>query len=177
MHPMTRRRLLALGCLAAAAANGPLLRPARAAGSGDPAPELAGLENWINSDPLTIAGLRGRVVLVDFWTYGCANCVNTLPSMVRWHDELAPKGLTILGVHTPEFPFERELSGLQRAIAQHGIRYPVAQDNGYRTWRAYETRYWPTSVLVDRSGRIVTYHEGDQGLDALGAEIRKQVEG
>lgn len=176
MMPLSRRKLLTAGALATLATGFPALRPARAAGPDETAPEFAGLENWINSSPLTIASLRGRVVLVDFWTFGCSNCVNTLPFMVKWHTEMAPRGLTIIGVHTPEFPFERELSGLQKAIKRHGIEYPVAQDNSYQTWLAYETRYWPTSVIVDRAGRIVKYHEGDQGLETLGDDISRQLD-
>lgn len=176
MKRMSRRDLIVAGSLAALGAASSPARPGRAAAPDEPAPDFVGLENWINSQPLTIASLRGRVVLVDFWTHGCSNCVNTLPYMTSWHSELGPRGLTIVGVHTPEFPFERELGGVKRAVERHGIDYAVAQDNAYQTWRAYETRYWPTSVIVDRHGRIVKYHEGDRGLDQLGEDIAAQLE-
>lgn len=173
MTRLSRRNLIttASAAMVAASVQLPLARAARAQSPGKPAPEFVGLENWINSDPLTIQSLRGRIVLVDFWTFGCSNCINTLPSMVKWHGDLGQRGLTIVGVHTPEFPFERELSALQKAVRRHGIEYAVAQDNAYQTWRAYETRYWPTSIIVDRDGQIVKYHEGDQGLDQLGQDI------
>ncbi|WP_197055991.1 redoxin family protein [Paracoccus halophilus] len=145
------------------------------AGPGDTAPEFTGLENWINSEPLSMAGLRGRVVLVDFWTFGCSNCVATLPFLTAWHAEMAEKGLTIVGVHTPEFPFERDLGALEKAVGRHGIEYPVSQDNSYATWLAYEVRYWPTSVIVDRDGKIFKYHEGDRGMEKLGDELRAML--
>lgn len=169
--PISRRNVL-LSSLAAT-----LAPCARAAGIGDAAPDFEGLENWMNSEPLTINALRDRVVLVDFWTFACSNCVNTLPWLNRWHQTLGPKGLTIVGVHTPEFPFERELGGLEDAMSRHGIGYPVAQDNRYRTWMAYQIRYWPTSVLVGRDGRVVQYHEGDQGLAEFGDHVARLVAG
>src|SRR5258705_5113200 len=95
------------------------------------APNFAGISNWFNSVPLNIADLRGKVVLVDFWTYGCYNCVNTLPHVTRLYDTYRDKGLVVVGIHTPEFPFEKSLGNLQAALKRHGIRYPVAQDNEY----------------------------------------------
>lgn len=178
MHPLSRRNIIAGGLvgLLAGAVQLPLARSGRATSPDKPAPEFQGLTNWINSDPLTIEGLKERVVLVDFWTFGCANCVNTLPSLVSWHERFAPRGLTIVGVHTPEFPFERELSALQQAVERHGIKYPVAQDNAYESWLAYEVRYWPTSVIVDRTGKVLKYHEGDQGLEQLGEDIEAALD-
>lgn len=173
MSCLSRRNFLTSG-VAAACALPALIGPAHA-GRGDPAPEFTGLENWINSPGLTMAGLKDKVVLVDFWTFGCSNCVATLPYMTAWHDEMAAKGLVIVGVHTPEFPFERDLDQLQRAVGRHGIAYPVAQDNRYATWLAYEVRYWPTSVIVGRDGLIVKYHEGDQGMEALGQDLRQML--
>ena len=172
MPLLSRRNFLATA--AAVCAIPALIRPARA-GRGDPAPEFTGLANWINSPELTMAGLRDKLVLVDFWTFGCSNCVATLPYLTAWHDELSPKGLVIVGVHTPEFPFERDLDQLQRAVGRHGITYPVAQDNSYATWLAYEVRYWPTSVIVGRDGVVVKYHEGDQGMEALGDDLRAML--
>ena len=154
----------------------PFAQTASAASIGEPAPAFEGLENWINSKPVAIDALRGRVVLVDFWTFACSNCVNTLPWLADWHQTLEPKGLTIVGVHTPEFPFERDLNALRKAVSRHGILYPVAQDNRYQTWKAYRTRYWPTAILIDRSGRIVQYHEGDGGFGAFGTQIKQLVE-
>lgn len=139
---------------------------------GRPAPEFAGLGPWTNSPPLSMAGLRGQVVLVDFWTHGCVNCVRTLPHLQQWHTRYAAQGLVIVGVHTPEFAFERSPDNVRAAVKRHGLTYPVAQDNGYKTWEAYDNQYWPAQYLVDRQGRIVFQHfgEGDE------AEIERQIQ-
>ncbi len=142
-----------------------------------PAPEFVGLENWLNSEPLKIQDLRGKTVLVDFWTFGCANCISTLPHLKSWYSEMSDQGLEIIGIHTPEFAFERELDGLKKAITRFEIPYPVVQDNKYQTWQAYTVRYWPTSVLVGRDGNIIMYHEGSAKLDAFGDKIRAALRG
>jgi cytochrome c biogenesis protein CcdA/thiol-disulfide isomerase/thioredoxin len=120
---------------------------------------------WINSPPLTTQGLRGKVVLVDFWTYSCINCLRTLPHLEAWYRTYRRDGLVILGVHTPEFAFEHVTSNVRAAVKRLGIRYPVVQDNAYGTWDAYANRYWPAEYLVDRQGRIrnVEFGEGDYG--------------
>jgi cytochrome c biogenesis protein CcdA/thiol-disulfide isomerase/thioredoxin len=149
--------------------------PAKAqpAGSQSPreAPEFAGLSPWLNSPPLTMQGLRGQVVLVDFWTYACINCVRTLPHLVALHERHAAAGLVIVGMHTPEFSFERDTGNVQAALRRHGIRYPVAQDNAFATWKAFGTEAWPTQVLVDRQGRIVYRHVGEGDEEALDRAI------
>src|SRR5438132_5674822 len=110
------------------------------------APEFApGI--WINSEPLTLKGLRGRVVVVEFWTFGCYNCRNTLPFVKSWDARYREKGLTIIGVHTPEFATERNIEKLRREVVSLGIRYPVVTDNEYETWRAYNVSAWPTIFL------------------------------
>jgi thiol-disulfide isomerase/thioredoxin len=124
-----------------------------------------------------MAGLRGKVVLVDFWTYGCVNCVNTLPYVKRLHDAYAAKGLVIVGVHTPEFPFEKSTANVQAAIKRHAVRYPVAQDNDFATWNAYKNRYWPAQYIVDQSGRIVFEHAGEGRYDDIEQTIRKLLDG
>ncbi|MBC7956811.1 MAG: cytochrome c biogenesis protein DipZ [Cytophagales bacterium] len=146
---------------------------AQAASSNQPeaAPEFVGITTWLNSSPLTMESLRGKVVLVDFWTYACINCVRTLPHLKRWHERYAAQGLVIVGVHTPEFSFERETANVQAAIRRHDIRYPVAQDNAYRTWSAYRNQYWPSLYLVDREGRIVFKHVGEGDEEAIEREI------
>jgi thiol-disulfide isomerase/thioredoxin len=106
-------------------------------GPHDAAPDFAGIVHWLNSEPLTMADLRGKVVLVDFWTYDCVNCARTLPRLTQWFATYAPRGFVVVGVHTPEFAFERETSNVQAALDRFGIRYPVAQDNAYATWNAY----------------------------------------
>ena len=124
------------------------------------APELAP-GTWINSDPLTLKGLRGRVVLVDFWTFACYNCRNTLPYVKEWDTRYREKGLTIIGVHSPELDEERVLENVRRETAALGIRYPVVTDNDYTTWRAYGVEAWPTFFLVDKQGRIRWSHVGE----------------
>ncbi len=125
------------------------------------APEITGIERWLNSEPLTIAGLKGKVVLVDFWTYSCINCVRTLPYVTQWYEKYKNQGLVVVGVHAPEFPFERSTANVQTAIKRFGITYPVAQDNSFATWKAYGNQYWPAIYLVDRNGKIVLKHSGE----------------
>jgi cytochrome c biogenesis protein CcdA/thiol-disulfide isomerase/thioredoxin len=125
------------------------------------APELAGVSAWLNSPPLTMAKLRGKVVLVDFWTYSCINCIRTLPHLESWDRAYRSKGLVILGVHTPEFAFEHVLANVRSNAARLGVRYPVALDNDYATWNAYGNQYWPAEYLVDRNGHVRHAHFGE----------------
>jgi cytochrome c biogenesis protein CcdA/thiol-disulfide isomerase/thioredoxin len=151
------------------------------------APEFVGNERWFNTPgdrPLTLSGLRGRVVLVDFWTYSCINCIRTLPYLKAWDAKYRKDGLTIVGVHTPEFPFEREASNVEAAIEENGIRYPVAQDNEQATWNAYGNQYWPAEYFIDAQGRVryVHFGEGEYGekeqvIRDLLAEAGKKVQG
>ena len=126
-----------------------------------PAPEFRGIVEWQNSEPLTIAGSRGQVVLIDFWTYSCVNCLRTLPFVKAWHEEYADDGLVIVGVHSPEFAFERVPSNVRRASRDLGVTYPVALDNGFATWGAWHNQYWPAKYLVDKRGRIRYAHFGE----------------
>ena len=125
------------------------------------APNFVGITNWLNSPPLDIASLRGKVVLVDFWTYGCVNCVNTLPHVTALYEKYKNRGLVVVGVHTPEFPFERSAGNVKAALTRHGITYPVAQDNDSLTWNAYRNQYWPAQYIVDQNGKIVFQHAGE----------------
>ena len=138
-----------------------------------PAPELAGLGNWFNSEPLTLQELRGKVVMVDFWTYSCVNCVRTLPYMVDWNAKYAEEGLVILGIHTPEFAFEQDANNVQQAIERFGILYPVAQDNDYGTWRAFNNHYWPAKYLIDAQGHIRYVHFGEGDYDVTELAIQQ----
>ncbi|HZL08218.1 MAG TPA: redoxin domain-containing protein [Candidatus Dormibacteraeota bacterium] len=128
-----------------------------------PAPEFQGLTNWINSPPLTMSQLKGKVVLVDFWTYSCINCIRTLPYIEKWYQAYQDKGLVIIGVNTPEFAFEHNPANVAAAVKQDGILYPVALDNNDKTWNAYNNDSWPADYLVDKSGNIryVSLGEGD----------------
>lgn len=137
------------------------------------APEIAGIASWLNSEPLSLASLRGKVVLVDFWTYSCINCIRTLPHLVAWDAAYRDKGLVIIGVHTPEFEFEKERANVEAALAKHGIRYPVALDNDYATWRAFKNNYWPRKYLIDRTGAIVYDHIGEGGYEETEAKIQQ----
>ena len=136
------------------------------------APEFTGIDNWLNSPPLSMQQLRGKVVLVDFWTYTCINCIRTLPYVKSWHEKYKDKGLIVVGVHTPEYPFERSTSNVQSAIKRLGIPYPVAQDNRYATWQAYSNQYWPAVYLIDKQGRVVYTHFGEGAYQETEAKIR-----
>jgi cytochrome c biogenesis protein CcdA/thiol-disulfide isomerase/thioredoxin len=132
------------------------------------APEFVDNQQWFNTPgdtPLTLRSLRGRVVLVDFWTYSCINCLRTLPYLTAWDRTYRKDGLTIVGVHSPEFPFEKEASNVQEAIERNGIHYPVVQDNDLATWSAYGNQYWPSEYFVDAKGRVraADYGEGEYG--------------
>ncbi|MCF7906196.1 cytochrome c biogenesis protein DipZ [Candidatus Gracilibacteria bacterium] len=130
------------------------------------APELEGLENWINSEPInSLEALRGKVVLVDFWTYSCINCIRTLPYLKSWHEKYADDGLVILGIHAPEFAFEKKFENVQKAVLNFGLSYPVVQDNDFRTWRNYENHYWPAKYLIDRDGFVRYTHFGEGKYD------------
>ncbi|WP_176041908.1 cytochrome c biogenesis protein DipZ [Burkholderia stabilis] len=124
-------------------------------------PSLDGAVQWLNSPPLTAAGLRGKVVLVDFWTYSCINCLRTLPYTNAWARKYAPYGLVVIGVHAPEFAFERDIGNVKKAVHDLGIDYPVAIDNGYSIWRAFGNEYWPAHYFVDAQGRIRHHHFGE----------------
>ena len=137
------------------------------------APDFAGIGNWFNSAPLSMAQLRGKVVLVDFWTYGCVNCVNTLPHVTALYAKYKDRGLVVVGIHTPEFPFERSASNVQAALKRHGITYPVAQDNDSQTWNAYRNQYWPAQYIVDQTGKIVFQHDGEGQYEQMDRTIAR----
>ena len=136
------------------------------------APEFTGLDGWLNSEPFTLADKQGQVVLVDFWTYTCVNCVRTLPYIKEWHDKYADKGLVILGVHAPEFEFEKIPENVAMARDDHGLEYPIAQDNDLQTWRAFENQYWPAKYLIDKDGAIRYTHFGEGAYVETEEQIR-----
>jgi cytochrome c biogenesis protein CcdA/thiol-disulfide isomerase/thioredoxin len=136
------------------------------------APDFTGTQRWFNSQPLSLAGLRGRVVLIDFWTYTCINCIRTLPYLKAWDARYRKAGLTIVGVHSPEFSFEKEAGNVQRAIASFGIRYPVVQDNNLATWSAWGNQYWPAEYLIDARGKVRHVHFGEGDYAQSEAAIR-----
>jgi cytochrome c biogenesis protein CcdA/thiol-disulfide isomerase/thioredoxin len=139
------------------------------------APDFTGNDRWFNTPgnaPLDLDGLRGRVVLIDFWTYTCINCIRTLPYLRAWDGRYRERGLTIVGVHTPEFTFEREAGNVRGAIAGNRLRYPVAQDNEYATWSAWGNQYWPAKYLIDARGRVRYAHFGEGAYEETEAAIR-----
>ncbi|NET33284.1 MAG: thioredoxin family protein [Cyanothece sp. SIO1E1] len=129
--------------------------------NGLPMPEFQGISQWLNSEPLSVADLRGSVVLLQFWTFGCINCKRTLPYITRWHQQYEAQGLKVIGVHTPEFAFERDANNVRRALQEHGITYAVPLDNEFGTWKAYRNRYWPHLFLASREGILVYDHIGE----------------
>ena len=148
------------------------LGPGSGSDTGPTAPEFIGIDHWINSEPLTLAGLRGKVVLVDFWTYSCINCIRTLPYVESWYQKYGPEGFVVVGVHTPEFAFEHDTGNVAAATARFGITYPVAQDNEYATWTAYSNEYWPADYLIDAAGHIRDTHFGEGNYLETEASIR-----
>ena len=125
------------------------------------APELTN-DTWLNVDtPLRLADLRGKVVIVEMWTFGCINCQHVIPSLKDWHSQYKDQGLVIIGNHFPEFSYESDLQNLKKAVAEDGIEYAVTQDNNGETWRAYKNQYWPTLYLIDKQGHIRYVHIGE----------------
>ncbi|MCL6740510.1 cytochrome c biogenesis protein DipZ [Sphingomonas sp. RB56-2] len=135
-------------------------------------PPLDGAVQWLNSPPLTREQLKGKVVLVDFWTYSCINCIRSVPFTNAWYDRYKDQGLVVIGVHAPEFAFEREPANVRGAVADFRIRYPVALDNNLAIWRAFDNRYWPAHYLADAQGRIRYHHFGEGRTDETEAAIR-----
>jgi thiol-disulfide isomerase/thioredoxin len=139
------------------------------------APEIQDTQRWWGTEgghPLTLRSLRGRVVLIDFWTYSCINCLRTLPALRAWDARYRHDGLTIIGMHAPEFPFERDAGNVERAIERNHLRYPVAQDNEFANWSAYGNQYWPAKYLIDARGRVRYVHFGEGAYDKTEHAIR-----
>ncbi len=156
--------------------SGDALAADTSSAAGPRAPEFKDIKLWLNTPagkPLSIAGLRGKVVLVDFWTYSCINCLRTLPHLKAWDRTYRKAGLTIVGVHSPEFAFERVPDNVRSAVRRNGVRYPVALDNDFGTWRAYSNDYWPSKYLIDKSGRIRYEHYGEGAYGETESWIRR----
>jgi thiol-disulfide isomerase/thioredoxin len=136
------------------------------------APEFAKITGYINTEPINLKNLKGKIVLVDFWTYSCINCIRTIPYLVDWNEKYADKGLVIVGIHSPEFEFEKNIDNVKAAVQKYGIKYPVLQDNDKGTWDAYQNRYWPRKYLIDNEGYIRYDHIGEGGY----AEVEKVIQ-
>ena len=151
-------------------------RSAETVGMGPDAPELRGIEGWLNTPagkPVSIAGLRGKVVIVDFWTYSCINCLRTLPHLKAWDRAYRDEGLAIVGIHSPEFAFERVPENVRSAVRRLGVGYPVGLDNDFATWRAYDNQYWPAKYVIDRNGRVRYTHFGEGEYEETEDWIRR----
>jgi cytochrome c biogenesis protein CcdA/thiol-disulfide isomerase/thioredoxin len=159
--------------------GGPSMTRANAAGQSEelpvegPLPSLSGAVEWLNSKPLTAEDLKGKVVLVDFWTYSCINCLRAIPYVRAWAEKYREHGLVVIGVHAPEFAFERNADNVKKAIATLGIGYPVAIDNDYKIWRAFENEYWPAHYFIDAKGQIRHHHFGEGEYDESERVIQK----
>ncbi|MDA1129068.1 MAG: redoxin domain-containing protein [Chloroflexi bacterium] len=137
------------------------------------APEITGIRAWINSEPLTIEELRGKVVLIDFWTYTCVNCIRTFPYLKQWNAQYSDDGLVIIGIHSPEFDFEKNYTNVLQATKENGITWPVAQDNDFETWSNYSNRFWPAKYLIDKDGIVRYTHFGEGAYDQTEEHIRE----
>lgn len=137
-----------------------------------PAPPIAGITDWIPSSPLNLEALKGKVVLIDFWAYSCINCVRALPHLAGWYKKYHDKGLVIVGVHSPEFDFEKNLDNVKHAVLKNKIPYPVALDDTLTTWTNYDNHYWPALYLIDKEGYVVYQHFGEGHYDITENNIR-----
>jgi len=139
---------------------------------GRPAPEISN-QIWLNSEPLQLADLRGKVVMVEFWTFGCWNCRNIEPYVKSWHEKYASQGLMVIAVHSPEFQYEHDVNRVKEYIREHKLPYAVPIDNEFTTWRKYENRYWPTLYLIDKEGKIQFIKIGEGAYDRTEKEIQR----
>ena len=138
------------------------------------APEFSGITKWLNTEkPIVMTEQQGKVVLINFWTYSSINCINSLPHINKWYEEYKDQGLSLIGVHTPEFAFEKVTSNIESAIKRYAITYPVALDNNYKTWSAYKNQFWPAVYLIDKNGEIVYTHYGEGKYEETELAIRK----
>jgi thiol-disulfide isomerase/thioredoxin len=172
---MQRRHILTTGLCAAGALTAGIIPAGRNvwASPGTNASEFVGLEGWLNTDTaLSVGGLRGKVVLINFWTYSCINCRRPISYLNRWQSEYGPRGLRIVGVHTPEFGFEHAHRNVAADVQALGIRYPVGQDNGFQTWNAWNNEAWPGFYLLDQYGRVVLTRVGEDHAHEIESAIR-----
>lgn len=152
---------LAVQSGSSAAADKPMPLPENRA-----APEFEGVADWVNSKPLTIKEQKGKVVALHFWTFGCANCIHNYGWYNGWHKDFAAKGLTVIGVHTPEFSHEAKVDQVRDKVKRNNIEYPIAVDNGSKVWKAWDNHYWPTVYLIDKKGTVRFKWEGELGADS-----------
>jgi thiol-disulfide isomerase/thioredoxin len=156
-----------------AASSSTALAQSPPAPSGPRLPEFQGINQWLNGGPLSVNDLKGSVVLIHIWTFGCINCQRTLPYVVQWHQKYANQGLKVVGIHSPEFAHERDINNVKQAIAKHNITYPNAIDNKFAMWKAYNNEYWPHLFLADRQGIIRYDHVGEGAYDTTEQTIQR----
>jgi thiol-disulfide isomerase/thioredoxin len=159
--------LFSLGTVTRALAQQPRQAPVKV-----PAPEFPGGLKWLNSEPLRIDQLRGKVVLVDFWEYTCVNCIRTLPYLKAWHEKYKDKGLVIIGVHTPEFAFAKQEANVARSVKEFGLTYPIVVDSDYAVWKTYGNQFWPAKYLIDAAGNVRYFHPGEGSYEATEERIQ-----
>jgi thiol-disulfide isomerase/thioredoxin len=166
-HPLVQAQLetlLSKNAMPTASATLPNLGPAQ---------DFVGITHWLNtSTPLSLSQLRGKVVLVDFWTYACINCLRTLPYVTSLYEKYKETGFMVIGVHTPEFEYEKRTANVERALQQYKIHYPVAQDNDYATWNAYHNRFWPAQYVIDTQGNIRMVHTGEGAYEEIEMAVK-----
>lgn len=170
-HSVISRRIL-LSTGSAALASNILITQAQAAPL---APEFVGIDGWLNSNALTMRGLRGQVVLVNFFARACSNCIAAMPYIRVWHSRYHGRGFTVVGVHTPELPAEKSRPALEGAVQRFGLTFPIAIDNASTTWNAWNNRYWPAEYVVDQRGRIVYSHFGEGAYSQTEALIQRLI--
>jgi thiol-disulfide isomerase/thioredoxin len=153
--------LLAVAVFFGLTHQGGLSAAAPSTPAGQPAPEFTGIVDWENGPALTLSALRGKVVLIDFWTYSCINCQRTFPYLRQWYSSYRDQGLVIVGVHSPEFEFEKDVGNIRQAIKHYDVTWPVAVDSNMATWSAYNNQYWPAEYLIDKNGRVRHTHFGE----------------
>ena len=154
----------------------PSVEELRAGSRYEPAPEIEGISHWLNGEPVVLSDLRGNVVLVDFWTYTCVNCLRTIPQLRIWHDRYTDDGLRIIGIHTPEFEFEKNPANVMAASQDQGVTWPVALDNDYVTWDNFENIFWPTKYLIDHRGRLRYRLIGEGNYQTFEEEMRSLLQ-
>lgn len=137
--------------------------------------EISGIDKWFNSKPLQKADLAGKIVLVDFWTYSCINCIRGLPHLIELDKKYRDSGLVVIGVHTPEFDFEKNYANIEKSIKRYGIKYPVAVDNSMKTWNNFDNHYWPAQYLINKDGKLVYYHFGESDADILENKVASLI--
>ena len=141
------------------------------------APEFPPNTQWLQSEPLKLAGLRGRVVIVQFWTFGCINCIRNYPVYKAWQEKYAGQAVTIIGVHTPEFTNEADVTRVASKARENGLKFPIAIDNDRRIWKAWDNRYWPSIYLIDKQGRIRSHWDGELNvMDGAGRKFASRID-